>query len=50
MLNAKSRLHQFLQQRHISADFKYFSEGPDHARYFYYASYLANQMKSDVFM
>lgn len=32
--NAKSRLHQFLQQRHISSDFKYFSEGPDHARFF----------------
>ncbi|XP_057317532.1 ATP-dependent RNA helicase A protein-like [Hydractinia symbiolongicarpus] len=32
--NAKSRLHQFLQQRKIPADFKYFSEGPDHARFF----------------
>eukprot|EP00795_Rhopilema_esculentum_P010876 gene10876-19699_t len=32
--NAKARLHQFLQSRRLSADFKYFSEGPDHARFF----------------
>lgn len=32
--NAKSRLHQFLQQRKIRTEFKYFSEGPDHARFF----------------
>lgn len=33
LANAKSRLHTFLNTRKISADFQYFSEGPDHARY-----------------
>lgn len=33
--NAKSRLHQFLQQNRIQADYKYTIVGPDHNRYIY---------------
>ena len=31
--NAKSRLHQYLQQNRCSADFKYTTGGPDHNRF-----------------
>ncbi|XP_078384818.1 ATP-dependent RNA helicase A protein-like [Oculina patagonica] len=34
MANAKSRLHQYLQQNRLPADFKYSSGGPDHNRHF----------------
>lgn len=33
LANAKSRLHQYLQQNRIPADFKYSAGGPDHNRY-----------------
>ena len=33
LVNAKSRLHQYLQQNRLPADFKYSAGGPDHNRY-----------------
>ena len=33
LANAKSRLHQYLQQNRLPADFKYSAGGPDHNRY-----------------
>ncbi|CAH3166121.1 unnamed protein product [Porites evermanni] len=34
LANAKSRLHQYLQQNRLPADFKYSAGGPDHNRHF----------------
>ncbi|XP_065647336.1 ATP-dependent RNA helicase A protein isoform X3 [Hydra vulgaris] len=34
LLNAKTKLHQFLNENKIPADFVYYSEGPDHQRLF----------------
>ena len=31
--NAKSKLHMFMQSRHIRAEYNYKSVGPDHNRY-----------------
>lgn len=33
LANAKSRLHQYLQQNRCPADFKYSTGGPDHNRF-----------------
>ena len=33
LANAKPKLHDFLNHRKMSADFQYFADGPDHARY-----------------
>ena len=30
MENAKSKLHQYFQENHITADYKYSAIGPDH--------------------
>jgi len=51
LANSKARLHTFLQQRRIPADFNYFSEGPDHARFGSYTTLSSDRnctMKFDI--